>query len=175
MRRRTAAALSLSSLIGAAVAVGCGGATVQRQGGPFAGDAANAAFLIEGEEVRLTGGRSTTGAGDATVETQLTDGRLEGDLDGDGVTDLLVIVARDTGSGATFHLAALVSEGQGYRPVAAARLGERLVVKNLGFDGSDIKLRLVVPDPENADPRPSKIVERRFRFQGGALHAVETE
>lgn len=174
MRTRTPATLLLSSLLGAALA-GCGGAQVQRQGGPFAGDAANATYLIEGQEVRLTHGRSTTGEGDAAVETQLTDGRLEGDLDGDGATDLLVVVARDAGEGATFHLAALMREGSGTRPVASAPLGDRLVVKNLAFDGADIKLRLVVRDPENADPRPSKIVERRFRFQGGALHALDAE
>ena len=174
MRTRTPAALVLSSLLGVALA-GCGGAQVQRQGGPFAGDAANATYLIEGQQVRLTGGRSTTGEGDAAAETQLTDGRLEGDLDGDGATDLVVVVARDTGAGASFHLAALLSEGTGTRPIASAPLGERLVVKNLAFDGADIKLRLVVRDPENADPRPSKIVERRFRFQGGALLALDAE
>ncbi len=154
---------------------GCGGSS-GRRGGPFAGDAANATFVVEGKEVKLAGGRATLpgGADGAETEIQLTEGRLEGDLDDDGVTDLLVVVARDVaGEGATFHLAALISEEGGYRAAPAVLLGDRLVVKNLGFDGQDIKLRLVVRDPDNADPRPSKVVERRFRFVGGALQALE--
>lgn len=157
---------------------GCGGGT-GRRGGPFAGDAANATFVVEGADVKLAGGRATLpgGADGGETEIQLTEGRLEGDLDDDGVTDLLVVVARDVaGEGATFHLAALVSDGQGgFRAAPSVPLGERLVVKNLGFDGEDIKLRLVVRDPENADPRPSKVVERRFRFVGGALQALDTD
>lgn len=163
-------------VLGVIAGAACGGAAVQRQGGPFAGDAANATYRIDGQEVRLAGGRASSGSGDSVVETQLTGGRLEGDLDGDGVTDLVVVLAREeAGAGATFHLAALVSDGAGAKAAPSVPLGDRLVVKNLGFDGPDIKLRLVVPDPANADPRPSKIVERRFRFQRGALLALEAE
>jgi hypothetical protein len=165
----------VASLCVAAVAwSACGGTAVQRAGGPFAGDAANATYRVEGQEVRLANGRSTSGSGDAIVETQLTGGRLEGDLDGDGVTDLVVVLAREeAGAGASFHLAALVAQGAGAKVAPSVPLGERLVVKNLAFDGPDITLRLVVPDPENADPRPSKIVERRFRYEGGALVALD--
>jgi hypothetical protein len=154
-------------------ASGCGGASMQRQGGPFAGDAANAAYVIEGKEIRLAGGRAASGEGGAASETQLTDGKLEGDLNGDDITDLLVVVAHDqAGEGAAFYLAAMVSEGKTYRSVPAAKLGDKLVVKNIRFDGPDIKLRLVVRDPENADPRPSKVIERRYRFQKGMLVGV---
>ncbi len=166
-----------AALIAAALAVGCGGAGMQRQGGPFGGDAANATYSIEGQDVRLASGRATRGEGDTASETQLTDGKLEGDLNGDEVTDLLVVVAHDEGgAGAAFYLAALVSEvnseGNSYRAVSAAKLGERLVVKNIRFDGPDIKLRLVVQDPQNADPRPSKVIERSYRFINGGLVGV---
>lgn len=176
----------MSSLLGASAIVrslavaamtlatfaGCGGAT-QRMGGPFSGDAASSIFIIEGKPVKLVGGRATTPGEGGDDITMLTEGRLEGDLNDDGVTDLVAVVAREEATGtATFYVAALVSDGKVYRAAPALPLGEKLIVKGLAFEGPEIKLRLVVRDPGNADPKPSKLIERRFTFLRGQLVAI---
>lgn len=166
VRNLAAAALIL------ATSAGCSGAT-QRMGGPFSGDAASSIFIIDGKPVRLVGGRATTPGEGGDDLTMLTEGRLEGDLNDDGVTDLIAVIAREEATGsATFYIAALVSDGKVYRAAPALPLGEKLVVKGLGFEGPEIKLRLVVRDPGNADPKPSKLVERRFTFLRGQLVAI---
>jgi len=158
-----------------ATATGCGGAQ-QRMGGPFSGDASSATYFIEGKPVRLVAGRATTPGEGGDDVTMLTDGRLEGDLNDDGVTDLVAVVAQELATGtAAFYIAALVSDGTTYRAAPALPLGEKLIVKGLAFEGPEIKLRLVVRDEGNADPKPSKLVEKRFTFLRGKLVAIHTD
>lgn len=172
---RSRAVVGLAAMSMVALAAACGGVT-QRQGGPFAGDARSATYLIEGKPVRLVAGKATTPGEGGDDVTMLTDGKLEGDLNDDGVTDLITVVARELATGtAAFYITALVSNGQTYEAVSALPLGEKLIVKGLAFEGPEIKLRLVVRDPENADPKPSKVVERRFTFLRGKLLAINTE
>jgi hypothetical protein len=173
--RTRALVIGVGVTISVFAASGCGGAT-QRQGGPFAGDARSATYLIDGKPVQLVAGRATTPGEGGDDVTMLTDGKLEGDLNDDGVTDLVTVVARELATGtAAFYITALVSDGTTYRAVSALPLGEKLVVKGLAFEGPEIKLRLVVRDPSNADPKPSKIVERRFTFLRGKLLAIKHE
>lgn len=173
--RRTGRVVGLTAMTWILTTAACGGAT-QRKGGPFSGDAKSATFIVEGKPIRLVGGRATSPGEGGEDVTMLTDGRLEGDLNDDGVTDLVAVVAREQATGtASFYIAALVSDGTTYRSPPSLPLGEKLIVKGLAFEGPEIKLRLVVRDPENADPKPSKVVERRFTFLRGKLMAINTD
>jgi len=146
------------------------GASTPRAAGPFAGDAKNATYTVEGGAIALQNGAAAAPGGDLS----LTDAGLELDLNGDGVTDKVVVLAKSGETSTTMYLAALLSGEGKYTAVPAVPLGHEIVVKSLVMGKSDgIRVELLVPDPKAEDKtRPSKKVTKQFELTGGALRDI---
>ena len=98
-------------------------------------DPANAAYLIEGEEVVLEDGLSDVpvAPGSATsTRTELGAHRAYGDLDGDGALDVASALVQNPGGSGTFHYLA-VSPGGAGGPGPTLFLGDRVAVERVAI------------------------------------------
>ncbi len=163
------AVISGALLAECALLAACGAST-PRAAGPFAGDANNAAYTVEGSSIALRNGSAAAGGG----ELSLTQAGLELDLNGDGVTDKVVVLAKSGDTSTTMYLAALVSGDGKYASVPAVPLGHEIVVRTLATgDRETIRVDLLVPDPKAEDKtRPSKKISKQFAFTSGAFRDI---
>lgn len=158
----------LMMLAQAAMLAACGGPTLANA--PFAGDPKNAAYLVDGRKVNVTNGAGTDG--DARVG--VTNAVLDVDLNADGTTDRVLVLARAGETSTTMHLVALVSEDGRYRAAAGGELGAELVVKSLGLeDDGAIRVNLLVASGKGDDgTKPSKPITKRFVYRDNKLNDV---
>ena len=95
-----------------------------------AADPLQAAYLIEGQVVRLVDGRSEVEAapGSATkIKTSVFGKPVYGDLDGDGDDDVALLLVQDPGGSGTFYyLTGALKVTGGYRGTNAVLLGDRI-------------------------------------------------
>jgi hypothetical protein len=161
--------LASTALLASGLLAGCGAST-PRATGPFAGDAKNATYTVKGSSIALRNGAAAVGGG----EVSLTEAGLELDLNDDGVTDRVVVLAKSSDTSTTMYLAALLSDGGQYTAVPAVSLGHELVVKSLATgERGTIQVHLLVPDEKAQDKmRPSKKVTKQFAFANGALRDI---
>ena len=127
-------------LIAALIFVG-GAKMVGSEGGVFsptvvwAMDPLNAAYIIEGEEVRLVQGRAKAefAPGSATKIKTSVFGKPEyGDLDGDGDEDAALFLVQDPGGSGTFYyVAASLNKGAKYSGTNAVLVGDRIAPQTL--------------------------------------------
>lgn len=102
--------------------------------GVAAGNPLNATYLIDGNPIRLTGGRAEAPAapGSATTVTTRVFGEpVYGDMDGDGEADTAVILVHDPGGSGTFYYAAAAISAAGrFHGTPATLIGDRIVVRS---------------------------------------------
>jgi hypothetical protein len=102
-----------------------------------AADPLNAAYVVDGQALRLRAGRHEAQAapGSATMRTTTIFGKPAfGDLDDDGRPDAaLLLVQHPGGSGAFFYLAAALNRGDGYHGTNAVLLGDRIAPQNIAI------------------------------------------
>jgi len=102
---------------------------------PPAIDPLDAAYIIEGDVIALSGGEAehpvvTGSAGQA--ETRVFGKPEQGDLDGDGDEDAAVVLLhRAGGSGTFFYIAAAIREQEGFVGTNAVLLGDRIAPQSL--------------------------------------------
>lgn len=137
----------------------------------------DATYLIEGEPVRLQGGRAVRPAapGAATIiRTRVLGAPTYGDVDGDGDSDAVLFLVQDPGGSGTFYyVAAAHKVDGGYRGGTAVLIGDRITPQRL-----DLVHGVVVADylerapgePMAADPALARTVY--LMLEGGALTLV---
>ena len=104
----------------------------------------------------------------------LADIRTYGDLNGDGVDDVLVVlISHPGGSGTFFYLAAVLNEGGTPNPVATAFLGDRVIIRSMTIEAGQTVLEMITQGPD--DPMCCPNMDRRqvYILQDETLTLVE--
>lgn len=95
-------------------------------------------YTVGGQNVQLMGGRAETPAAPgsaAHITTQVVEGPVYGDLDGDGRDDVALFLVQTTGGSGTFYYAAAVADGHGAcLGTNAVFLGDRVVPRQLRIE-----------------------------------------
>ena len=178
---RAAARTGIVALLLAACAIPAG---CERKKEPAAGGNATAAAVTVDEAAAATYGTENT----ATGAMRLKDGHYEdgdrvagdldtlgaqGDLDGDGSEDRVVLLVTSTGGSGVFEdIYALRRVGGQLVVSAPGFLGDRVEVEDLRIEHGDIVVDLVVQGDNDPLCCPTQHVTYRFRLSGNAL--VET-
>lgn len=141
-------------------------------------DPLNAAYTIEGQSVKLTGGKASTEAAPgsaAKVTTQVFGEPILGDLNNDGRADAAVMLAQDTGGSGTFYyVAAALGTAAGTMGTNALLLGDRIAPQTLEIKGGQMIANYAERRPnEPMTTSPSIGVSKYFVVQNGVLTAAQ--
>jgi len=91
-------------------------------------------------------------------------------LNGDGAEDAVVLLEDNTGGTAHFLYAAVVLDARGNpTPTEAVMVGDRIGVKSLVIDESQVVVDIVAQGPGDAACCASWNVRKRFALEGGRL------
>jgi peptidoglycan/xylan/chitin deacetylase (PgdA/CDA1 family) len=104
----------------------------------------------------------------------LADVHTFGDLNGDGVDDVLVIlISYPGGSGTFFDLAAVLNQDGAPNPVATAFLGDRVIIRSMTIESGQIVLEFITQGPD--DPMCCPNMDRRqvYALEDNNLVLVE--
>jgi heat shock protein HslJ len=102
--------------------------------------------------------------------TFVRDFRLEGDLDGDGAPEAVVLLAASAaGTGETSYLAIVGRSGGQVANIATAPVGDRVQLRDAKIDGRRIVLDLVQAGGNDAACCPGDLVTRTWELQADAL------
>jgi len=95
---------------------------------------------------------------------------LEGDLDGDGKKELVVMLWQSSaGTGSNVYIAAMKPENGGYVNVSTALLGDRVKLRDGRIDAGRIVLDVLQPGKSDPMCCPTELAERSWRLSGGQL------
>lgn len=104
---------------------------------------------------------------------RLSDQVAYGDVNGDGADDAAVLLLSNAGGSGTFvHLAVVINDKGTPRHVASALLGDRVQIKSLAIQASEITLPMIAHGPKDPMCCPTQEVTRTFRLEEGALKLV---
>jgi len=110
--------------------------------------------------------------GSATeIVVRATDWHAFGDLDGDGITDAVIVLEGDPGgSGVFFDLVPVLNRGGRPMPLTPTELGDRVEIEFLEIlpDGS-VRVRMIRQGPDDPQCCPSLDVTQRYRLDGEQL------
>jgi hypothetical protein len=132
--------------------------------------------FVAGGVLRLTNGRfEGPHAIDPrlTVRTMLIGAPARGDLDGDGVPDVAVVLVTSTGGAEVYYEVAAVRNDNG-SPVhlATAPIGDRIRFQWVNIRNGEIQVELFTHGEKDAMCCPKKKTIRRFRLEPGWLREV---
>jgi hypothetical protein len=115
------------------------------------------AYLVEGQAVQLHGGSAETPIPNSSSKsvTRIFGNEAEGDLNGDGVSDIAFILTQSAGgSGTFFYVAAALKSESGYTGTNAVFLGDRIAPQSTEIrDG-----KLVVNYATRRDGEPFSVM-----------------
>ncbi len=118
----------------------------------FATDPLNATYLIEGQAVRLTAGYCELPAAPGSAmksRTAVWGQPVYGDMDDDGDTDAVVLLAHDPGGSGTFYyVAAAINVNGRYQGTNAVLLGDRIAPMDIVIRNSAIVVNYADRRPE---------------------------
>lgn len=102
---------------------------------------------------------------------------LQGDMDGDGSDERIVLLWTSSGGSGTFDYLAVVGRGPDGQAVntATAPLGDRVKVRAARIEDRYLVLDVVQAGPNDAMCCPGQKVRRTFALEGSALREVSTE
>jgi hypothetical protein len=91
---------------------------------------AEISYFIDGQEVALVNGQAeqvaTVGAA-SSIKTSIFEANTQGDINDDGLSDVVVILTQERGGSGTFYYVAVaVGTAEGYRGTNAVLLGDRI-------------------------------------------------
>jgi hypothetical protein len=158
---------------------GCGGSSygASKGGSSLAPtpDTANATYSIEGRPITLTNGDADQPAAPGSASrnvTKLSSLVTSGDLDGDGIADLVVVLTNSPGGSGTFsYVASFLSTAKGATPIAVM-VGDRVSIQSLAIKGGELSVNyLTRPDTAPLAATPSVPATKVFVASGGRLVA----
>lgn len=122
--------------------------------------------------VRLRDGTFEDAA--AHVWVTMLDVMVHGDLDGDGRSDAVVVLATNTGGSGVFHELAVVVDRDG-QPFNAALgdLGDRVKIKSLTVEDGRIVIDIVIQGPSDPMCCPTLRVTQKYELQVDSLVLTE--
>ena len=175
VHRRKAFALLLAGGFLLPAASGCHG---DAEPGPIRADPLNALYIVEGRDIRLTGGRSEVEAAPgstAKVITSVIGAPVSGDLDGESGEDAALILARSPGGSGTFYyVAAFLDSARGSRGTNAVLLGDRVAPYDVTIEQRHILVNYADRRPgEPMTMTPSVGRSLRLAVRDGRLAVVE--
>jgi heat shock protein HslJ len=134
------------------------------QNDTFAVDAYNATYIVEGKKVQLV--NSATGeTTDTPGSTRYFGKETQGDLNGDGRTDVAFIITRsEGGSGTFYYLVAGLNMDKGYQGTHAVLVGDRITPQTTSVNGKTV----IVNYADRAAGQPmttAPTVAKTLRFQ----------
>jgi len=104
----------------------------------------------------------------------LADMHTFGDLNGDGVDDVLVIlISYPGGSGTFFDLAAVLNQDGMPNPVATAFLGDRTIIRSMTIESGQIVLEMITQGPDDPMCCPNMDRRQAYALQDGDLNLLE--
>jgi hypothetical protein len=133
--------------------------------------ASGKAKLIEGEysEPAAPGSASK-------VTVKLSDFVVFADLNGDGLSDAVVILVTNSGgSGVFYELAAVLNQGGAPKHVGSLALGDRVKIKTINLQSGEVVLEMTVHGPKDPQCCPTVDTTKRYKFADGKLVSATPE
>ena len=108
---------------------------------------------------------------------QLIDGMsATGELDGDGVEEIVVLVTQMSGgTGENLYLAVMRGENDAAANVGTALVGDRIKLRTMAIVGSRLRLEVLQAGPEDAMCCPGELATREWAFTDAGFEEVSTE
>lgn len=135
----------------------------------------NAEYAIEGlasGKAKLVNGtyQERVPNSSAQASVSFSDLLSLGDLNGDGIADAAVILTASTGGSGTFcYLYAVLNDKGTPKPSAPELLGDRIKLKTLTIQGSEISANFLTQGPKDPMVNPTLEVTRKYKLQDGKL------
>lgn len=151
------------------VVIGAGAyVAVKNQNQPIF-DPLNATYSIDGQLVTLVNGKSDT-EGATTIFGQPT----TGDLNGDGRSDVaLILVQNPGGSGTFYYVAAAINTTNGTRGTNAVLLGDRIAPQNIAIRNGQVIANYADRKPTDPMTTPPSIGTSMYLiFDGTSLRVA---
>ncbi len=138
-----------------------------------------------GENIKTENGDSlTVKGGTYTVEgvpvslkgsTRYFGNEARGDINGDGIEDVVFLLTQnDGGSGTFYYAAAAIRTATGYQGKNAIYLGDRIAPQTTSINDQIIEVNFATRKPdEPMTTRPSVGMTMRLKFEDGSLVAIE--
>ena len=143
---------------------------------------ANASYSgIYDEPVKLTDGlyegEPYMEGASARPRVQLIDGMsATGDLDGDGVEEIVVLVTEMSGgTGENLYLAVMRGGDSAAVNVATALVGDRIKLRSMAIVGDRLRLEVLQAGPEDAMCCPGELATREWALTNAGFAEVATE
>ena len=113
----------------------------------------------------------------ARPRVQLIDGMsATGDLDADGIEEIVVLVTEMSGgTGENLYLAVMRGEDGAAKNVATALVGDRIKLRSMTIEGSRLRLEVLQAGPEDAMCCPGELATREWAFTDAGFDEVATE
>ena len=116
---------------------------IQKQGdGGFQKDYKNISYMIEGREVTLVNGYSEIEIAPnsaSKIITKYFGNEAEGDISGDGVSDISFLITQESGgSGVFYYLVSAIKTDLGYKGTNAILLGDRIAPQTTEIRNGEI-------------------------------------
>jgi hypothetical protein len=135
-------------------------------------------YLVEGKPVTLTNGESEAEAAPgsaSSVVTKIFGNEAEGDLNGDGVSDIAFVLTQSAGGSGTFYYVVAGLKGDtGYTGTNAVLLGDRIAPQTTQIKDGELIVNYADRSPgEPMSAPPSVGVSKYLKVEGGALVEVQ--
>ena len=151
-------------------------------GPPSASELKNMSYAgINEDTVTLKDGRweekpFTEGSASRSVIGLVSDFRLTGDLDGDGVNEVIVLLWESSGGSGTFIYVAAAGKRDG-KPVnlGTAFIGDRVELRSGQIQDKMLRLDVVQQGPGDAGCCPSQNASRHWSLDAYGLHEGEAQ
>lgn len=143
----------------------------------FGADSLNASYFVDGEVITFVDGRHEREiiAGSSLRETiQVFGVPVAGDLNGDGIEDMAVLLVKNSGGSGTFYYVAVaIQEVGGWRGTNALLLGDRVAPQNVEIRNGVVIANYAERAPgESFADRPSVGVSKYSIFENGVLKEI---
>ncbi len=117
------------------------------------------------QTVQLSNGKYEAGQGADYVMATITPPIAFGDLNGDGITDAVVVLAENFGGSGTFiSLVPVLATPEGASPQKGASLGDRVQVQSVTITVGAVSVSLLVQGPNDPHCCPSQAQTRTYEY-----------
>lgn len=138
----------------------------------------NTVYRVDSQPVQLTNGRAEAAAAPgsaAKVVTQVVNGPVFGDLDGDGQSDAALFLSQTSGGSGTFcYVAAAIKKNGRWKGTNAVFIGDRVVPQTIRIGDGVIVIQYLDRRPEESMAvTPSVKKNLEIELVGGHLEVLQ--